>query len=312
MNIVQIDPRLIDDHPRNVEIYGDESLSEDFIESIRKVGVRQPLTVRQVSGDRYQNIGGHRRKHAALHLELPEVPCEIVELETESEILELLVTLNADREKTPGMRWREMETLEIALTEAARERQTQALKNAKTPPSPTRGQGEKSGRTVELLADRFRYSRRFVERLQTVFSDRYRAECLRELEGNSKVANRIGGCMASWNEIRSKCDCGEMSVSSAADAIVKLRKETLTPPRPKKEKPAPQPKPTKPKEPKLAFRKLGAEDIQEVKLIGDVMVGKARVHLGQFPDGSPALLVHPYILQITVTHVSNLAKDDHR
>ena len=68
--IRHLDVRTIDPIPRD----GDHSPSADFVESVRRHGVLQPLLVRS-RGGRFQIMAGSKRLAAALEVGLSEVPC---------------------------------------------------------------------------------------------------------------------------------------------------------------------------------------------------------------------------------------------
>ena len=68
--IRHLDVRTIDPIPRE----GDHSPSADFVESVRRHGVLQPLLVRS-RGGRFQVMAGSKRLAAALEAGLSEVPC---------------------------------------------------------------------------------------------------------------------------------------------------------------------------------------------------------------------------------------------
>lgn len=74
----------------------DESELQELAESIKKVGVIQPITVRSHSEGGYELVCGERRYRASLVAGLVEVPASIREL-TDSEAMELMVTENLQR-----------------------------------------------------------------------------------------------------------------------------------------------------------------------------------------------------------------------
>lgn len=76
--IRHLDIRSIDPLPRE----GDYGPSADFVESVRRYGVLQPLLVRS-RGGRYQVMAGGKRLAAALDAGLPEVPCLVERVDDE-------------------------------------------------------------------------------------------------------------------------------------------------------------------------------------------------------------------------------------
>ena len=83
------------DHPFKVI---DNEDMEKLTESIKENGIITPLTVRKdASGDGYQIISGHRRRHAAELAGLTEVPAHVVEIDDDTAVLQM-VDSNLQRE----------------------------------------------------------------------------------------------------------------------------------------------------------------------------------------------------------------------
>lgn len=76
------------DHPFKV-ITDDEAMF-DLIESIRKHGILVPLEVRTRGENGYEIISGHRRKYAALQVDLQTVPCIISTVDDDTAILRMV------------------------------------------------------------------------------------------------------------------------------------------------------------------------------------------------------------------------------
>jgi hypothetical protein len=76
--IRHLDVRSIDPVQRD----GDQGPSADFVESIRRHGVLQPLLVR-TRGTRFQVMAGSKRLAAALEAGLSEVPCLVERVDDE-------------------------------------------------------------------------------------------------------------------------------------------------------------------------------------------------------------------------------------
>ncbi|RLG91231.1 chromosome partitioning protein ParB, partial [Candidatus Bathyarchaeota archaeon] len=62
---------------------------EELAESIKELGILEPLIVRPVE-DKYEVVAGHRRLLAAKIAELKEVPCVIKEMTDKQVLLERL------------------------------------------------------------------------------------------------------------------------------------------------------------------------------------------------------------------------------
>jgi ParB family chromosome partitioning protein len=80
------------DHPFKVE---DDRDMAALVTSIERMGIREPLLVRG-KGDRFEVISGHRRLHAARLLEIPSVPCVVVDLDDDDATV-LMVDANLSR-----------------------------------------------------------------------------------------------------------------------------------------------------------------------------------------------------------------------
>ena len=70
----------------------------DLIESINEKGILQPLAVRKISDDSYELIAGERRLRAAQSIGLKTVPVFIIKVENESEMMELALIENIQRD----------------------------------------------------------------------------------------------------------------------------------------------------------------------------------------------------------------------
>lgn len=152
-----IDVTKLKPHPRNAEIYGEETVSDLAVQIEAYGGIADPL---KIKGD-YTIISGHRRWQAACELGMTEVPCQIVSFDSEEEELATLVMLNYHRAKTNEQKAREGMVLEQALRAEGMERKLKALKqnqSDRAPGSPTvvsvdADARDKKGRTRDLVAD---------------------------------------------------------------------------------------------------------------------------------------------------------------
>lgn len=113
-------------HPANATIYGDETLPADFLESIKTLGVIEPLLVRTDG----TIISGHRRWLAAKKAGLATVPTRTGDFADELEEIEMLISSNKQREKSPSQIAREGS--ELQRIERERNRLKQAAAAAAT------------------------------------------------------------------------------------------------------------------------------------------------------------------------------------
>ena len=119
----RLDPRSLKPHPRNITIYGEETL-DDLIEQIQTSGWIKPIVVTR----KHHIISGHRRWKAALALNFPTVPIEYRDFPDETAELEALLLENATRSKTIEQKVREAEVWKEIEQAKARTRQTAFLK----------------------------------------------------------------------------------------------------------------------------------------------------------------------------------------
>lgn len=89
-NYEMISVNLLDpfyDHPFNA--YSAEDLSE-LVESVKLLGVVNPVIVRKKAGGRYEILAGHNRTNAAKKAGLRTVPCKVVD--ADDDLAKLIVT----------------------------------------------------------------------------------------------------------------------------------------------------------------------------------------------------------------------------
>ena len=100
--IAQIEPNPF--QPRTY--FSDEALAE-LAQSIRELGIIQPVTVRKMGYDRYQLISGERRFRASQLAGLTEVPA-YVRIANDEAMLEMALVENIQRE--------ELDAIEVAIS----------------------------------------------------------------------------------------------------------------------------------------------------------------------------------------------------
>lgn len=97
----------IDGNPFQPRITFDEQSLEELAASIRKLGIVQPLTVREAGGGRYQLIAGERRLRAARLAGLTHVPAFIRTADDQA-MLELALVENIQRD--------DLNSIEVAIS----------------------------------------------------------------------------------------------------------------------------------------------------------------------------------------------------
>jgi len=99
---------MLKPHPVNRKLYGAETISQDFIDSIKENGILEPLVIKRDG----TIISGHRRWLTAKALNMESVPVRVLEFENELDEREAIITFNKQREKTFSQKMAEAEELE--------------------------------------------------------------------------------------------------------------------------------------------------------------------------------------------------------
>lgn len=106
-NICSLTISQIDNNPEQPRREFDPNLLEELAQSIRELGIIQPITVHKVRADKYQIISGERRFRAAQLAGLEEVPAYIREVNDQT-LLEMALVENIQRE--------DLHAIEIAIS----------------------------------------------------------------------------------------------------------------------------------------------------------------------------------------------------
>jgi len=93
----QLSVELIDRNPYQTRSHVDESALQELADSIKVAGVLQPITVRAVSGGRYQLIAGERRWLASQRAGKATVPVIVRQVSNE-QAMEMTIIENLQRE----------------------------------------------------------------------------------------------------------------------------------------------------------------------------------------------------------------------
>ncbi len=98
---------LIEPNPNQPRSLFDEDALNDLAQSIREVGIIQPITLRQVADNRFQIIAGERRWRASQRAGLKTIPAYIRTIKDEKNLMEMALTENIQRE--------DLNPIEVAL-----------------------------------------------------------------------------------------------------------------------------------------------------------------------------------------------------
>lgn len=105
-SINEIELSKISVNPNQPRREFDETALEELADSIREIGIIQPITLRQVSDDEYQIIAGERRFRASQKAGLETIPAYIRTADDEN-VMEMALIENIQRE--------DLNSVEIAL-----------------------------------------------------------------------------------------------------------------------------------------------------------------------------------------------------
>ena len=81
---------------------------DNLVVSIKELGIIQPITVRKINDDKYEIISGERRYRASKLANLDSIPCYIIAVENDTDLLKMSLVENVQRV--------DLDPIEIALT----------------------------------------------------------------------------------------------------------------------------------------------------------------------------------------------------
>lgn len=105
-SINEIELAKISANPNQPRREFDETALKELSDSIKEIGIIQPITLRKISDDSYQIIAGERRYRASLLAELKTIPAYIRTADDEN-VMEMALIENIQRE--------DLNSIEIAL-----------------------------------------------------------------------------------------------------------------------------------------------------------------------------------------------------
>ncbi|WP_218599542.1 ParB/RepB/Spo0J family partition protein [Polaribacter sp. NJDZ03] len=106
-SIIEIELDLIDVNPFQPRTYFDEEALRELANSIKELGVIQPITVRKLEGNKFQLVSGERRFRASKLIGNKTVPAYI-RLANDQEMLEMALVENIQRKN--------LDPIEVALS----------------------------------------------------------------------------------------------------------------------------------------------------------------------------------------------------
>ena len=106
-SIIEIGLDLIDENPYQPRTYFDEEALVELANSIKELGVIQPITVRKSDGNKFQLVSGERRFRASKLIGNKKIPAYI-RLANDQEMLEMALVENIQRKN--------LDPIEVALS----------------------------------------------------------------------------------------------------------------------------------------------------------------------------------------------------
>lgn len=106
-SIIEIGLELIDVNPFQPRTYFDEEALRELANSIKELGVIQPITVRKLEGNKFQLVSGERRFRASKLIGSKTIPAYI-RLANDQEMLEMALVENIQRKN--------LDPIEVALS----------------------------------------------------------------------------------------------------------------------------------------------------------------------------------------------------
>ena len=104
----EINIKNIEINPNQPRLNIDNSNLQNLSDSIKELGIIQPITVRKISSEKYQIISGERRFRASKLCGLLSIPCYIKKIDEETDSLKMALVENVQRV--------DLDPIEIALT----------------------------------------------------------------------------------------------------------------------------------------------------------------------------------------------------
>ena len=106
-DVMLIPVDMIEPNPYQPRMSFDDDSLEELADSIRTLGLIQPITVRRKSGDRYQIISGERRFRACRAIGMAEIPAYVRNADDQG-MLEMAIVENIQRE--------DLDPIEVAMS----------------------------------------------------------------------------------------------------------------------------------------------------------------------------------------------------
>ena len=104
----EINIKHIEINPNQPRLNINSSNLQNLSESIKELGIIQPITVRKIGANKYQIISGERRFHASKLAGLLSIPCYIKKIDEENDSLKMALVENVQRV--------DLDPIEIALS----------------------------------------------------------------------------------------------------------------------------------------------------------------------------------------------------
>ena len=97
VNSLEIDINKIEVNPNQPRSNFDTTELENLSNSIKELGIIQPITVRKIKSSKYEIISGERRYRASEIAGLNKIPCYVIGVNSESDVLKMSLVENVQR-----------------------------------------------------------------------------------------------------------------------------------------------------------------------------------------------------------------------
>jgi len=243
--IVYVKCDFLTEHERQAEIYGETTVDEDFVESIRVKGILQPVLLsNRLKDNKHVIIAGHRRVEGSRVAGLNEVPCIIKSYDNIDDEVADLVVSNKQRTKNNHQKKQEFfiwNQILCQIKQVRKELSTSEVPDFENMDFRTgvRNYEEmlKSDNidSRKAVAELMGLSEREVKYLTCVYLDDYKnkqvsliSDKLEEKGVNVKLNETICDKLYKYfNDIRKLCDSQEMTLKQGYEAIQEELKNSV-------------------------------------------------------------------------------------
>lgn len=227
------DPHELNRHTINEEIYRNEDLPSDFVDSIEDHGVREPVVI--TADDTI--ISGHRRVEAARRVGKNQIKVRVESFGSDLEEREAVVHYNKQRSKTFSQKMREALELEKIERKRAKERQGTRTDLVDEDPNVSqkfaRSEIEGTGSTREKVADHIKVSGETYRKAKAVWEaaeegvSRFERE-VKKIDNGTQSIHRAYKEYQRWKELQELKDAVDWDTIRKAGVFPEIEERETT------------------------------------------------------------------------------------